>query len=172
MTDHSALIPLSSPPEDWSDPWRHPELYSAVTMRRVLAYAVDAGIVLGITGVMWFAMIFLGLLSFGLLLPLLPLVLALVPLVYHIGLIAGPAQATFGMRLFGLRVVSVTAIPHGFGGRPTPIQAIIQIVAFYGSVALTGGLVLIVALFSAKRRTFHDWLAGTVVVTLPADATI
>jgi uncharacterized RDD family membrane protein YckC len=165
MSDETSLVP-QVPLGDWADPWARPELFQGVTLRRILACAVDWGIVLGLTGIVWFAMLLLGLLSFGLLAPLLPLVLALVPLVYHIGLIAGPDAATLGMRLFGLRVVSITALHHGFDGRPTPLQAIIQIVSFYGSVVMSGGLILVVALFNSRRRTLHDWLAGTVVMKL------
>lgn len=147
------------PPSNAFDSLADPALYQGVTLKRVLAYAVDVVLVAAIAGAVWAATGILGLLSFGLLLPLQALAVAVVPLLYHVGLIASPAAATLGMRLFGLRVVSIAD-----GGRPTPLQAAIQIVAFYGSVALTASFVLIVALFNPRRRTLHDMLAGTVVI--------
>lgn len=149
---------------DWADPWRHPELFAGITLRRVVAYALDVLVVTGLAMLVWFVASFLVVLSFGLLLPVKVLALALLPLAYHIGLLATPRAATLGMRAMGLRLVSVAPGAAAWGGRPTPFQAMIQVVSFYGSVALTGSLVLVVALFNARRRTLHDWLAGTVVV--------
>jgi uncharacterized RDD family membrane protein YckC len=166
------VVNVTPPGQDWSDPWARPELYDGVTLRRVLAYATDAGFVLGLSGIVWFAVVFLGFLSMGLLWSVLPLSLAVIPFAYHIGFLCGHHSATLGMRLFGLKLLSIPRGGDGFIGRPTPIQVIIQIVSFYGSVALTGGLILVVALFNSRRRTLHDWLAGTVVVKLPPDATI
>ncbi len=136
-----------------------PSAYHGTTSKRVFAYMVDAVVVCMAGAAVWIGMGIVGLATLGLLLPLQPLMVALVPLVYHVGLIASPAGATLGMRLFGIRVVdSMTGAP------PSLAQAVIQIVAFYGSVALTAWLILIFALFNARRRTLHDVLAGTVVV--------
>jgi uncharacterized RDD family membrane protein YckC len=172
MTDSDTpLIPSPAPAGEWADPWTRPELFRGVTLRRILAYVVDAGIVLCISGMLWVIMLLLGVLTFGLLFPLLPLVLTLIPLIYHATLVGGAGSATWGMRLFGLQVVSVAAARNGFDGRPSMTQAIIQIVSFYGSVVMTGSLILVVALFNARRRTLHDWLSGTVVVNIPGNPT-
>lgn len=158
------LVTVAPPMPDWADSWAHPEYYQGVTLRRVLAYLVDVLIVAVLAVIMWIATGMLTVLSFGLLLPLQALAVALVPLAYHVLLIAGPGSATFGMRLFGLQVLSIAPDFDAGGGRPSLFQAIIQVVAFYGSVAATGMLILVVSLFNARRRTLHDWLAGTVVV--------
>ena len=155
MADSITVIP----PSATFDPLNDPALYQGVTLKRVLAYAVDIVVVSMVAAAVWAGAGLLGLLSLGLLLPLQPFAVALVPLVYHIGLIAAPGAATLGMHLLGIRVASIAD-----GGRPSPLQATIQIVAFYGSVALTASFVLIVALFNPRRRTLHDMLAGTVVV--------
>ncbi|MCR6632213.1 MAG: RDD family protein [Magnetospirillum sp.] len=148
----------------WGDAWAHPEYFAGVTLKRVIAYAIDV-VVVGLLAIaLWFVASFLVVLSLGLLLPLKALALALLPLAYHILLLASPRAATVGMRLMGLRVMSLAPGAEAWGGRPTLFQAMIQIVAFYGSVALTGSLILLVALFNPRRRTLHDWLAGTVVV--------
>ncbi|MGE5502977.1 MAG: RDD family protein [Actinomycetota bacterium] len=155
-----AILP---PTPDWADPWGHPEYYAGITVRRILAYALDGAIVLVLAGIVWIAFGILGVLSFGVLLPLHALAVALVPFLYHSLLISGPNSATLGMRAIGIRVVSIDPAAVG-DGRPTLIQAMIQTVSFYGSLALTGSLVLVVALFNPRRRTLHDLLAGTVVV--------
>ncbi len=164
MQDQSALIVIPPDQPEWADAWAQPELYQGVTVKRILAYAIDAVAVIFIATAVWFAGLLLGLLSFGLLFPLQALAVALVPLAYHSLLIATPRAATLGMRAMNLRVMSIASGATALGGRPTLFQAMIQTVAFYGSLAITGSLVLVVALFNPRRRTLHDWLAGTVVV--------
>lgn len=148
----------------WADPWLHPELFAGITAKRVLAYGLDVVLVGLLAVLLWFVGSLLSVLSFGLLLPVKVLALALLPFAYHIAFLCTSRAATPGMRMFGLRLVSLSADSAAWGGRPTPFQAMIQIVAFYGSLALTSALILVVALFNARRRTLHDWLAGTVVV--------
>ncbi|MBR9970523.1 RDD family protein [Magnetospirillum sulfuroxidans] len=147
------------PPSSGVDPRLDPQLFDGITLKRILAYGVDLIVVALVATVIWVGMGVLGILTLGLLLPLQALAVALVPLAYHSLLIASPSSATIGMRLFGIRVVSLLD-----GAPPSLAQAVIQIVAFYGSVTLTAWLVLIVALFNPRRRTLHDFLAGTVVI--------
>lgn len=147
------------PPSPGFNPLDDDTLYQGITVRRVFAYAIDVVVVSALAAAVWVGMGLLGVLSFGLLMPLLPITVTLVPLAYHISMIAAPGSATIGMRLLNIRVVSTTD-----GKEPTPLQAVIQIVAFYGSVALTASFVLIIALFNPRRRTLHDILAGTVVI--------
>lgn len=147
------------PPQSWSDPARHPELFDAIAIRRILAYLVDIVLVMGITALVWMGLGILGVLTLGLLLPLQALAVALVPLTYHIVLIASPGAATVGMRLAGIRVADIAD-----GGPPSLAQAFIQIIAFFGSIAATASFILLVALFNPRRRTLHDFLAGTVVI--------
>ncbi|CCG43106.1 RDD family protein [Magnetospirillum molischianum] len=152
---------------EWGDPWRYPIYYLGVTPRRIYAYCLD----LVVVGLLWLMVfigcVILGALSLGLLMPILGMVLAAVPISYHTLTIAGPRSATFGMRVAGLRVMSVAPGAEIDGGRPTILQALIQTVAFYASLAMTGSLILLVALFNPRRRTAHDFLAGTVVVNDP-----
>lgn len=160
MADSRALMARTEMP-DWADPWKHPELFRGITARRVFAYLIDLVMVAIAVSAVWFGFGILGVVSFGLLFPLQALAVALTPLAYHTLLIASSGSATLGMRMMGIRVASLTDVGSG---RPTLFQAMIQTVAFYGSIALTSFLVLAVALFNPRRRTLHDWLAGTVVV--------
>jgi uncharacterized RDD family membrane protein YckC len=140
------------------DPDVFPDLYEGVVWRRVLAYLLDlvfiAVIAVGIGAVF----VVLTLLSLGLLAPVLWFSWGLVPLAYHTLLLSGPHSATFGMRCFDVELRSVT------GERPSFVQALLQTALFYITISLTGSLILLVALFNRRRRTLHDFLAGTLVV--------
>lgn len=155
---------MSDPAAPWADPWAEPRYYMGVTPRRVYAYCLD----LVIVGLLWLvaflAGVLVGALTLGLLWPVVVAALGVVPLAYHTLTIAGPRSATIGMRIAGVRVMSLTAAD----GKPGLVQALLQTVGFYASLALTGSLILLVALFNPRRRTLHDLLAGTVVVNDPA----
>jgi uncharacterized RDD family membrane protein YckC len=164
MSDHRAVVVIPAPMPEWGDAWAHPEYYEGVSLKRIMAYALDVVAVTALAVIVWFAGFILGMLSFGLLFPLQALAVALVPLAYHTLLISGDRSSTLGMRVMGLKVMSIARGAEAWGGRPTLFQAMIQTVSFYGSMALTGSLILLVTLFNPRRRTLHDWLAGTVVV--------
>ncbi|MDA8231228.1 MAG: RDD family protein [Magnetospirillum sp.] len=156
-------IPIHREP-DWADRRNHPGYYSGILAKRMIAYAIDALAIMAIVGTAWAFLLVLGLFTLGLAWHLLLLPGLAVPLLYHSLLIAGPRSATIGMRVMGIRVMSIAPLAAFAQGRPRPAQAVIQTVAFYGSVALTGSLILLVALFNERRRTLHDWLAETVTV--------
>ncbi len=144
------------------DPAAFPELYEGVLWRRVLAYMLDLLFIAVIMVGVWVGFAVLWLLSFGVLGPVLWFLFGLVPLAYHTLLLSGRRSATFGMRCFDLELRSVT------GERPGFLQALLQTALFYVTVAMTCSLILLVALFNRRRRTLHDFLAGTVMVrTLP-----
>lgn len=158
---------LENRPE-WDDPWSHPQYYAGITVRRVYAYVIDLVVVGLLLGVMFMAAVLLGGLTLGLLWAPMMVLTGLAPIAYHTLTIGGERSATLGMRAAGIRVMSVAADALETGGRPGLLQAGIQTVCFYGSLAVTGSLILLVALFNARRRTVHDMLAGTVVVNDPA----
>lgn len=142
------------------DPLRHPELYEGITARRIFAYLIDAAILVVLIIAAWLVTGFAAILTLGLLLPLQPVVIGLIPLAYHILLVGGQGSATLGMRVMGIHVRSV---PDDMG-RPSMLQAAIQSVVFYGSMAVTGALILLAVFFNRYRRTLHDYLSGTIVL--------
>ena len=145
------------PPDPIASPW----YYHGVTWRRVVAYWIDLLIILLILVGLHLIAAVLTVMSLGLLWPLHVLVVPLlVALAYHSLQIAG-IGATLGMRIFGLRAHSV------LGGAVNLPQAVIHTLCFYGSVMVTSCLVLLLALFNARRRTLHDLLAGVVVLRAP-----
>ena len=139
------------------DPLDDPDLYDGIMWRRVVGYAVDVLILMVILMAVGFALFFIGVLSFGLLLPLKLLIPPLVPLAYHSYFI-GHDGATPGMRMFDVEVRAWT------GGRPDYLQAFLMTVLFYVTVMFTFWLILIFALFNDRNRTAHDYLSGAVVV--------
>jgi uncharacterized RDD family membrane protein YckC len=148
------------------DPLAQPEYYDGVLWRRTLAYLIDLVAIFVILLALKLALGVLTVVSFGLLSPLW-LLLPLVPITYHTLLIGGPASATLGMQLFGLEVRTWT------GGRPAYLQAFVQSAIFYVTVGATASLVLLFVLCNERRRTLHDFLAGTVVLrALPQPFTV
>jgi uncharacterized RDD family membrane protein YckC len=155
MSQHS-LPEKPELPFAWTqepNPMTHPELFDGVMFRRIVGYLIDVVILSGAVLFMWF----LVLMTLGLLGPIAGVITPFIPLAYHSLLIGGPNSATIGMRLMGIEVRRLD------GGRPDLVQALVQTLLFYATLALTG-LLLIVALFNDRRRCLHDWLSGTLTV--------
>ncbi len=70
---------------------------------------------------------------------------------------AGMAGQTLGMRLMGIRLISVRGEPPG------PGRGLVRLLAFVPSV-LPAGLGWLWALFDRERRALHDHIAGTYVI--------
>lgn len=154
------LVTTTDDPESF-DPVINPELFDGVTLRRMAAYAIDLLIIAILLFVAMTAFWVLGVLSFGLLSPVLVTVLPFIPLAYHTYFIGGPNAATIGMGLFGI------AVRRMDGGQPGYLQAALLTVVFYVSVGVTGWLILLIALFNGRGRTLHDYLCGTVTIRPP-----
>lgn len=131
-----------------------PALYDGVMPRRVFAYLIDATLLFFGS---WFIVLILGLLSLGIAFFFVAFIFIGLAITYHSGFIAKNA-ATPGMALVGLKVTTLD------GGKPDLSQALITTIVFYVSVVVTVWIVLLVPLLNDKRRTLHDFLAGTVVV--------
>lgn len=131
--------------------------YEGVRTRRVFACALDyviIGLLLIPFGILVF---FLGLLTLSLGWALYGILAPAVALLYVWKTLGGPNQATVGMRVMGIRL-------DRLDGRPIDgLTAVVHTVLFWaGNVALTP-LILLVTLFSDRKRTLHDILLGTVV---------
>jgi uncharacterized RDD family membrane protein YckC len=132
-------------------------LTEGVLIRRVFAWLIDVLLIGLICVALWFALMLFGLVTLGLGLPLLG-ILPFVPFCYHMLFLAGPASATPGQSALGLVVRRNDDL-----GRPTPVQALVSTLLFYATLA-TSGLLLLIALFTVRRRTLHDLISGLVVV--------
>jgi uncharacterized RDD family membrane protein YckC len=145
------------------DPLLHPELYDGVALRRMLAFFVDL-ILIGL--VMLIAIIpltVLSIISFGLLtIPASLFGIVAFGLLYDVFTIGGPASATPGMRMLGLKVVNWS------GGRPDNLQALLMSGLFWAIHGVTSWLAAVVVFLNPRWRCAHDFLAGTVVVRADA----
>lgn len=134
-----------------------PPLYAGVVWRRCLAYLVDVFVIALLGLALAFVLSIAGFLTFGLLSPLAVVVMALWPLLYHSYFLA-TGGATPGMRLFDLEL-------RDWSGKALePAQAILVVLLFYVSIALTAWLILVLVLFTDRNRALHDILASTLVV--------
>lgn len=126
---------------------------------RVLAWIVDILVLAVLTSIIVTALAILGFLTFGLAWLLIPAAAMGTLLSYAAFTIGGARQATFGMRMAGLRVETVT------GGRPDKLAAAVHALLFYvaaGTVALWC-LTVAIGLMRLDRRMGHDLMTGLVV---------
>ncbi len=160
MTKNSeTLIELSSLSSEkerttFSD---HADDYDGIRIKRMFAYAVDVVCIFVIGAAASAVAVLMGILTFGLLTPILALALAMVPLAYHTLTIGSPWHATIGMRLFDIEVVLKN------GEYPDYVTSFLHAGIFYFTMALTSSLILLVSLFNPQGRLLHDYLTNSVV---------
>jgi uncharacterized RDD family membrane protein YckC len=142
------------------DPVTQPQLFDAVIRRRIVAFIVDAVIILVLTAIAALAVLVLGVITLGLGWLLFPIVFPLVGLGYNALTIGGPNSATVGQRMMGLEV------RMWFGGKVTPLIAAFHALLFWVSLyTLVLWLVNVLwAFFDERKRCLHDILAGVVVI--------
>lgn len=149
------------------DPVRNPELFEGVPARRVIAFCIDFVI---ISVPVMLASLFILLLAivtfgFGLVLFLLLSPAALIwALFYYAATLGSPASATIGMRMMDLEMRT------WYGAPAYALLGAVHAIVFWISVSMLSPLVLLVALFNARRRLVHDFAVGTVVINNSARA--
>jgi uncharacterized RDD family membrane protein YckC len=155
----SSQIPTTNP----SIPDRQPAgsgETSGVLGGRLVAYLVDLFIVALIGLVVSMSVSFLGLITFGIGWMLFPVVGICTAMAYAAITIGGPAQATIGMRVSGLKV------ERSNGDPPDGIAAAAHCLLFYVAT-FTAGLLILTILIGMGRsdsRMGHDLLTGLIVV--------
>ncbi len=85
------------------------------------------------------------------------LIVPAVAALYIWNTLGGQDQATVGMKMMGIRLDRLD------GGRIDGLTAVVHSVLFWAGNALLTPLVLLVSLFTERKRTLHDLLLGTVV---------
>jgi uncharacterized RDD family membrane protein YckC len=167
MTAQAQIGTSNEPRPHAYDPITRPELFEGVLARRIVAFLIDATIILIPLAILSaFMLVFtvvtlgLGVVVFGLLGPI-----AAIWAVLYVGVTLGsPASATYGMRAMGLEMRTWYGAPMYF-----LLGAVHAIFFWVLSTALTP-LSLLVALFNSRRRTLHDYLTGTVMINSEARA--
>ena len=139
-------------------PVADPRAYSGVLTRRVVASFLD---VFALTLLLLVGTVLLAVVTFGVgailvwaFLPVVPIVAIL----YVAITMSGPEQATYGMRMAGIRLERTD-------GRPIdgPFAALHSFL-FWLSVTFITPLVLLIGLFTNRRQLGHDLVLGTVMV--------
>ena len=146
-------------PLDWTvrppDPLEQPAFYDGLLWRRMVAFCIDACLLFAAVVVLWM----FNILTFFIFTAVIILLWA-APMfvIYDTLMIGGSTAATVGMRCLGLEVRTWE------GDQPGYLHALIASALFWFLVPLTGGLILLVGVFSNRRRQVHDYLSGTVVI--------
>ncbi|MES0808188.1 RDD family protein [Roseibium sp. SCPC15] len=144
--------------EDVFDPVRNPELFEGVRSRRVFAFFIDVIVIALLTFGAGILVFFLGIFTLGLgflLYAILPTAVALLYVAFTLG---GPQASTLGMRAMGLEM------RLWYGAKPYPLLAAVHAILFWFSVSLLTPLILLVSLFSDRKRLLHDIVLGVVVI--------
>lgn len=143
------------------DPWEQPELFRGVLTRRFFAFLIDL-LVLSVPVVLvsLFIAVF-GLVTLGLgwvLFAVIGPASVIWAIVYYGMTLGGPRSATVGMRVMDLEMRTWYGEPSYF------LLGATHAVVYWISVSMLTPLVLLVGLFSGRRRLLHDIILGTVVI--------
>ena len=132
--------------------------FQGVLSRRMLAFVVDAIIILGLMVLASVVLFMLGFVTFFLSWFLFGLVFPVTALAYTAFTLGGPNSATVGMRTADLEMRTT------YGAPMYPMLAAAHALAFYVSVTFLTPFILLFGLFNARRRLLHDVVCGTVVI--------
>lgn len=140
--------PLYAAPDDW-------RAYSGVLSRRVFAFIIDYLII----ALLWIPaavlVFFVGILTLGLGFLLYPILFFIVAGLYFGISLAGPFQATPGMRAMGIAMVRLDGRKIDF------VTAIAHLALFWILNSVLTPLILLAGLFTERSRLVHDFLVGT-----------
>ena len=148
--------------QDAFDPVANPELFTGVRSRRMFAFCIDVIIIAILTFVAGIVVFFLGIFTLGLGFLLYAILPTAVALLYAAFTLGGPAASTLGMRAMGLE------LRLWYGARPYPLLAAVHVILFWFSISVLTPLVLLVALFTDKKRLLHDIVLGVVMINSSA----
>jgi uncharacterized RDD family membrane protein YckC len=143
------------------DPSRNPEYFEGVLSRRIVAFLIDAIIIVGPIVMLALFIFVFGLLTLGLgwlLFWLLSPIFVIWAIVYTGTTLGSPASATIGMRAMELELRVWTGQKMYF------LLGAVHVIFFW---VLTGALtpfIHLLALFNRRRRLVHDFLTGTIMV--------
>jgi uncharacterized RDD family membrane protein YckC len=129
-----------------------------VRTRRVYAFLIDALIVFLISIPVSIVIFLLGIFTLGLGFALYFIMFPTLAIAYVAYTMGSEDQATVGMKANDIY------LSHLDGGKIDPMTAIVHSVLFWAGNAMLSPLVLLVTLFSDRKRTLHDLLLGTIAL--------
>jgi uncharacterized RDD family membrane protein YckC len=144
------------------NPDTDPALFDGVLSKRIVAFIIDAILIVALMIPAALLVLVLGFVTFGFGWLLFPPLFAIVALVYMALTLGSAASATPGMRVTGVEMRTWS------GQRLFPLLAIMHALIFWFSIALLTPLVLVVGLLTRRKQLLHDLLLG--VVGLNAEA--
>jgi uncharacterized RDD family membrane protein YckC len=137
--------------------WLQDRMTQGILLRRVFAWFFDTLILGAVAMAMWVFSFTFTVATFGFGAPIFGAI-AFLPLLYAFISLLTPMQASPGQALLGLIVVR-----NDDFGPPEPLQALVYAAGY--CITMAAGLIWVaVALVTTRHRTFHDMLAGLVVV--------
>lgn len=153
MSDTSGFSRTSPAPFQWQLQLP-PAALAGVRTRRIIAVCLDLILVSLLVAALWFVLIVL---TLGVALFVLPPLFPFVAFFYNGFTVSGWRMATPGMKAMDLemRLTDGSSVPF--------LYAAVHAVLFYLSWFFTGGLILIVSLFTADKRCLHDIFSGVIV---------
>ena len=141
-------------------------LFEGVLSRRFMAFLIDFIILSVIIGITTFLLFILGIPTLGLLWLAIPAIIGPISIAIVIGYVAfttgGEKAATPGMSALGLEVRMMD------GRKLYALMAIFHGLAFYFFSTILTPFIVLVGLFTSRRRLLHDFVSGAVVVNKDA----
>ncbi|MBN9021057.1 MAG: RDD family protein [Rhizobiales bacterium] len=144
------------------DPVADRDLFDGVLSKRVVAFVLDAIIVLLLMIPAALVVFLLGIITLGLGWFLYGGLFAIVAIGYVAFTLGGRNSATVGMRWAGIELTTAD------GGPSYPALAILHALIFWFSCGLLTPLVLLVGLVTSRKQLLHDLILGTLVVNSAA----
>jgi uncharacterized RDD family membrane protein YckC len=141
-------------------------LVSGALSRRVFAWLIDIALTAIFTTVLWVILLLFGFATLGFGFGAMS-ILPFVPFLYNFLSLLSAASATPGQQIMGLTVRRDYDL-----GPPTALQAVLWTIGFYITMIPPFGVLLIVALFTIRKRALHDIVSGLVVVRVQAMQTL
>ncbi len=140
------------------DPERNRELFDGILSKRIVAFIIDAILIVLLMIPAALMVLVLGFITLGIAWLLFPPLFAIVALGYCALTLGGAASATPGMRFVGVEMRTWN------GQKMFPLLAVMHALIFWFSIGILTPLVLLVGLFTWRRQLLHDLLLGVVAL--------
>ena len=155
MTQSDATTHMVTGMDPDLDTWQR---YAGVRSRRILAFFIDFALIIALCIPVAVLIFILGVFTLGLGWMLYSVLFAIVALPYIGMTMGGVKQATPGMQVQGIRMIRTD------GGRVDPMLAMVHAVLFYVGNVIFTPLILLVSLFTDRKRLLHDIILGVTVI--------
>ncbi|MCC6948338.1 MAG: RDD family protein [Bradyrhizobiaceae bacterium] len=152
---------MNDPLQHAFDPDRNPELFDGVLARRIVAFLVDAFIIVAPIILLALFIFVFGLVTLGLgwlLFWLLSPIFVIWAIVYTGATLGSPQSATIGMRMMDLELRIWN------GERMYFLLGAVHVIFFWVLTTTLTPFILLLGLLNRRRRLLHDFLTGTVLI--------